>query len=229
MHRQRVFFCCLPSEACRVSQKGTYDSLVLACVGRAHSFFVFFSNRVLYGEKIMIFAEPVLEILACLVPCSETEGSGLSLDCSTSWSCWLAEVDGVGSWGKTVGKSEGATVDWLEELASFNWKSLNCVGWVAICVLKYTVGCCELSAKSPTMGYPIVGTTEDLILGARHVGIQPQIVAMPHCKTAYMKYQVHLCTITNLGQCRSVRKKNLQNSEEQEIKSKFVTRQNVLR
>jgi hypothetical protein len=32
-------------------------------------------------------------------------------------------VDGIGSWETTVGKSDGATVDRLEELAPFNWNT----------------------------------------------------------------------------------------------------------
>jgi len=28
------------------------------------------------------------------------------------------------------------------------------------------------------------------VIEARHVGIQPQAVAMPHCKTAHLKYQI---------------------------------------
>jgi len=39
-----------------------------------------------------------------------------------------------------------------------------------------------------------VGDNRDPILGARHVGIQPQTVGMPHCKTAHLKYQMHRCT-----------------------------------
>jgi hypothetical protein len=45
----------------------------------------------------------------------------------------VASVDGFVLWAKTAGKSEGAKIDWLEELASFDWKSLNSAvlsGWL---------------------------------------------------------------------------------------------------
>jgi len=72
------------------------------------------------------------------------------------------EVDGVGSWVKTVGDADFASVDLLEELASFNWKSLNRVGSVAGCMFKRTAGSCALSSKSSNMGYSKLGDNRGL-------------------------------------------------------------------
>ena len=96
---------------------------------------------------VMIFAEPDLEDPASRVSCFKIEDSGLSLAAFTTLpveDVALAEVDGVSAWGKTVGKSESATVGWWEELVSFKWKSLNILRLVADCMSKRTVGFCAL-------------------------------------------------------------------------------------
>jgi hypothetical protein len=62
---------------------------------------------------VIIFAEPDLEDPAPLVPCSQIEGNCLRLGAFTfplDEDVALAEMDGVGSQGKTEGISEGATV-----------------------------------------------------------------------------------------------------------------------
>jgi len=74
-------------------------------------------------ETVMIFDELNLEDLALLVPCFKIEDNGLGFAAFTILpidAVGVAEVEGVGSCGTTVGKSGGATVDRLEELAHFN-------------------------------------------------------------------------------------------------------------
>jgi hypothetical protein len=106
------------------------------------------------------------------------------------------------------------------------------VGCVAVCVLKCTIGCCALSAKSPNMGYPILGGQQRPNI--RSSLIQTQTVRMPHCKTSHLKYQIRRCTkiytmvdlrSLNLGNTESYEKKTVQNFEGHEIKSKFLTGQ----
>jgi hypothetical protein len=64
---------------------------------------LFFSNAALYGEAVMIFAEPGLEDflhLALVVPCFEIEDSGLRRETSTVLpveAVGVAEGDSVGS------------------------------------------------------------------------------------------------------------------------------------
>ena len=87
---------------------------------------------------VMIFDEPGLEDLALPVPCFEIEGSGLRFAAFTILSIeavGAAELDGVGSWETTVGKSDCATVDRLEELAPFNWNATatQCAEELAVC------------------------------------------------------------------------------------------------
>jgi hypothetical protein len=57
------------------------------------------------------------------VPCFYTEDIGLRLAALTVLpveTLCVAEMDGVGYWEKTLSKSTGASVDSLEEWASFN-------------------------------------------------------------------------------------------------------------
>jgi len=125
---------------------------------------------------VVIVAEPGLDDPASLVPCFKIEGSGLSLVAFTYLpveDVALAEVDGVSAWGKTVRKSESATVGWWEELVSFKWISLNILRLVAGSMFKRTVGFCALPSKSPVWGTPYWDATENPILGARKVGSQP--------------------------------------------------------
>ena len=114
---------------------------------------LFFSCSTLNRETVMMFVEPGLADLTSLLPCFEIEDSWLTL---AAFTVCVAEVAGVVSWEeKTVGKSEGAKIDWLEELASFDWKLLNPVVWVTGCMFKRTVGYCALSSKSSNKVYPI--------------------------------------------------------------------------
>jgi hypothetical protein len=75
---------------------------------------LFFSNSALYGEAVMIFAEPDLDDflhLALVVPCFEFEDSGFRRETLTTLpveAVGVAEGDSVGSCERTVGKSEGA-------------------------------------------------------------------------------------------------------------------------
>jgi hypothetical protein len=85
-------------------------------VATAHRYRVFFSNSALYIETVMIFDELDLEDLALLVPCFKIEDNGLGLAAFT-----ILPIDAVGvaEVETKVGKSGGATVDRLEELAHF--------------------------------------------------------------------------------------------------------------
>jgi hypothetical protein len=79
---------------------------------------LFFSNSALYGEAVMIFAEPGLDFLylALVVPCFEIEDSGLRRETSTILpveAAGVAEGDSVGSLERTAGKSEGASTGFV--------------------------------------------------------------------------------------------------------------------
>jgi len=97
----------------------------------------------------MIFAEPDLEDPASRVPCFKIEDSLAAFTNVTAEDVALAEVDDFSAWGKTVGKSECASIGWWEELALLKWKSLNILRLVSGCMLKRMVGFRAIPSKSP--------------------------------------------------------------------------------
>jgi hypothetical protein len=77
----------------------------------------------LYGEAVIIFAEPAVEGLTSFMTCFKIEDRRLRLAARTSLldeTVGVVEVDSIGSSETFMGESEGASVDPLEALASLN-------------------------------------------------------------------------------------------------------------